>query len=179
MSHRAREPIDVEVFSLRSADASVTAAQRLDSRCFRGGERSDVASEIDRPFTFAWAARLPALDPGTDVVGYILTWHVADELHILNVATDPDHRRRGIGNVLVARAIEFAKENKVRLVLLEVRRGNQPAIRLYRSFGFALSGLRRGYYADDGEDAIEMVLVLDPETGDIVPGRDELRLEEV
>jgi len=64
-------------------------------------------------------------------------------------------------------------------VLLEVRRSNQAAIRLYRSFGFSVAGLRRAYYSLDGEDALEMVLVLDPETGDIVPGQDEVRLEEV
>jgi ribosomal-protein-alanine N-acetyltransferase len=108
-----------------------------------------------------------------------LTWLVADELHILNVATDPTYRRRGIGQALVERAIAFARERRVRLVLLEVRRSNLPAIRLYRSFGFCVLGIRRGYYGDNGEDAIEMGLVLDPETGDIVPSRDEVRLEEV
>jgi ribosomal-protein-alanine N-acetyltransferase len=37
--------------------------------------------------------------------------------------------------------------------------------------------VRPGYYADNGEDAIEMVLEIDPETGRVVPGRDEIRID--
>jgi [ribosomal protein S18]-alanine N-acetyltransferase len=176
---RRRHPMEVEIRALHAEDDASAAVQRLDTSCFEGGERTDVVSELARPFTWAWAARIPAFEGDLAWVGYILTWLVADELHVLNVATDPSHRRRGIGRALVDQAVAFAKERQVRIVLLEVRRGNQPAIRLYRSFGFSVLGLRRGYYSDNGEDALEMVLVLDPETGDIVPSRDEVRLEEV
>ncbi|HPB94278.1 MAG TPA: hypothetical protein PKW66_00100, partial [Polyangiaceae bacterium] len=72
----------------------------------------------------------------------------------------------------------WAGQHHVQSVLLEVRRSNLAALRLYRSFGFFLRGLRKEYYGD-GEDAVEMGLVLDPKTGDIVASRDEVRLEEV
>jgi ribosomal-protein-alanine N-acetyltransferase len=58
-----------------------------------------------------------------------------------------------------------------------VRRSNRDARRFYRRLGFSAMGVRPGYYADNGEDAIEMALELDPETGRIVPGRDEIRID--
>jgi ribosomal-protein-alanine N-acetyltransferase len=73
--------------------------------------------------------------------------------------------------------IAHAVEHRSRLVLLEVRRTNRPAMRLYRSLGFTAIGVRRRYYGD-GEDAIEMVLVLDPVTGTVQQGRDEVELAE-
>lgn len=176
---RRRYPLEVQIRALHAMDEAVQAVQKLDTACFRGGERTDIVTELSRPFTHAWAARIPAFDDERSWAGYILTWLVADELHVLNVATDPDLRRRGVGRALVERAVAFAREQQVRMVLLEVRRSNRAAIRLYRSFRFSVMGVRRGYYAEGGEDAIEMVLVLDPETGDIVPSHDEVRLEEV
>jgi len=73
--------------------------------------------------------------------------------------------------------VAHAVEHRSRLVLLEVRRTNRPAIRLYRSLGFSAIGVRRRYYSD-GEDAIEMMLVLDPATGTVQQGRDEVELAE-
>lgn len=171
--------VEVDVSVVRASDSALPALQRIDSICFRGGERTTIAEEIERPFTRLWSARIRPFEGERAWVGYLLTWLVADELHILNVATDPDFRRHGIGHALIERAIDFAREKHLRLMLLEVRRSNVPAIRLYRSFGFCVLSIRRGYYSDNGEDAIEMGLVLDPETGDIVPSRDEVRLEEV
>lgn len=171
--------VEVDICVLRASDSALPAVQRIDSICFHGGERTDIATEIERPFTWAWSARIRPFDGERAWVGYLLTWLVADELHVLNVATDPNFRRHGVGHALIERAIDFARESHVRLVLLEVRRSNVPALRLYRSFGFCVLSIRRGYYGDNGEDAIEMGLVLDPETGDIVPSRDEVRLEEV
>jgi ribosomal-protein-alanine N-acetyltransferase len=65
----------------------------------------------------------------------------------------------------------------VRLLLLEVRRSNRPALGLYRRLGFSVAALRRGYYSDTGEDGIEMNLVLDPATGLILPGSDQFRVD--
>jgi ribosomal-protein-alanine N-acetyltransferase len=61
-------------------------------------------------------------------------------------------------------------------VLLEVRRSNAAAIALYRRVGFFAMGVRSRYYPDD-EDAVEMVLMIDPETGAVVAHDDEVRLE--
>ncbi|MCU0693732.1 MAG: ribosomal protein S18-alanine N-acetyltransferase [Polyangiaceae bacterium] len=153
--------------------------QAIDRVCFSDANRTDVVGELDRAYAWVWVARCSGAPAPSGALGYILTWLVADELHVLNVATHPDFRRYGVGRALMHRALAFARNRSVRLLLLEVRRSNQPAIRLYRELGFHVTGVRRSYYADNQEDAVEMMLVLDPETGDIVPGRDQARLEEV
>jgi [ribosomal protein S18]-alanine N-acetyltransferase len=134
----------------------------------------DVQAERERPWALMWLAR-PS--PDTAPVAFLLAWAVADELHLIHIATHPDDRRKGAGSALMRTLIGYAVEHHSRLVLLEVRRTNRPAIRLYRSLGFSAIGVRRRYYAD-GEDAIEMVLVLDPATGTVQQGRDEVELVE-
>jgi ribosomal-protein-alanine N-acetyltransferase len=166
------------VAPLARGDAALAAADAICREVFAGTDSNttSVSAELERPFAHAWVARIGST--GTPI-GFAVAWLVADELHVLNVATAPAFRRLGAGRALMRGALGFARERAVRLVLLEVRRSNRAAIRLYRSLGFTIMGLRSRYYADDGEDALEMVLVLDPKTGHIVPGRDELRLEEV
>lgn len=130
--------------------------------------------ELSRPWARLWAARFTE---GAEPVGFLVAWHVADELHVLNVATVPAMRRRGVGRALMDEAIGYAAAQRARIVLLEVRRSNRPAIKLYRALGFTALGVRPGYYADNDEDAIEMILGLDPETGRTLPGRDEIRID--
>lgn len=72
--------------------------------------------------------------------------------------------------------VAYARQRRVKHVLLEVRRSNGPALALYRGFGFFAMGIRPRYYPDD-EDAVEMVLLLDPNTGNVVLHRDEVHLE--
>lgn len=128
--------------------------------------------ELAKPWTRCWVAR----EEG-DARAFLLAWHVADELHVLNIATAPEARRRGIAAALMRASLEYAREHHVRILLLEVRRSNLPAIRLYRSLGFTTLSVRKGYYGDNGEDAVEMILVMDPVTGAIQPGKDEVRLD--
>jgi [ribosomal protein S18]-alanine N-acetyltransferase len=128
--------------------------------------------ELRRPWTRCWVAR-----EDRRALAFLIAWHVADELHVLNVATCPAARRRGLATALMNRSLEYAQQQQVRLILLEVRRSNRAAIRLYRKLGFTAMGVRPRYYSDNGEDAIEMVLTLDPTTGAVEPGRDEIRIE--
>ncbi|HVY48423.1 MAG TPA: ribosomal protein S18-alanine N-acetyltransferase [Minicystis sp.] len=129
--------------------------------------------ELARPWGRVWVAR----HPNAELAAFLVAWHVADELHVLNVATAAAHRGRGVGTALLRAAFAYAAAEHVRIVLLEVRRSNRQAIRLYRRLGFTAMGVRPGYYADNGEDAIEMVVALDPATGAALPGRDEIRID--
>lgn len=147
----------------------------LDDIARFGEQGLDIAAERARAYAHIWVAR-PTPDAGP--AAFLLAWAVADELHILNVATHPDFRRRGAARALLHRAIEHARSHRARLVLLEVRRSNRAAIDLYRSHGFSAIGIRRGYYADTSEDAIEMMLAIDPETGTILPRSDDVALPE-
>ena len=99
-----------------------------------------------------WVAR----DDDTRVVGYMCLWEVADELHITNVAVRPDSRRHGIARGLLRTVLDDARGRGFKVVVLEVRPSNRHALSLYESFGFRVTGRRRGYYYDTGEDALVM-----------------------
>ncbi len=132
-----------------------------------------LEEELARPWTHLWVAR--AIDDGApQAIGFLLSWHVADELHVLDVGTHADLRRRGVGRALMDTAIDFAREARCAHVLLEVRRSNS-AIHLYRKCGFTAMGIRAKYYPDD-EDAVEMVLAFDPSTREIMQGKDEVTI---
>lgn len=92
------------------------------------------------------------------VVGYIIAWKIHDEVHILNLAVHPDHRRKGIGRGLLIDCLRHFSRKGIRSAILEVRVRNQDAIRLYERIGFRSIGLRRKYYSDTGEDALVMKL---------------------
>ncbi|MFL5358767.1 ribosomal protein S18-alanine N-acetyltransferase [Archangium sp.] len=95
------------------------------------------------------------------LLGISIFWIVHDEVHVLNVATAPEHRRRGVGRQLMEATLAEGRARKCSLATLEVRKSNEPAIHLYKSFGFRPVGVRPNYYVDAGqppEDAIVMVL---------------------
>lgn len=120
------------------------------------GESYDLGGDFDKPFS-----RILVVERDARPIGFLVAWHVADELHILAVAVDPTERRRGHGRLLVEAALAYARENAIALALLEVRSGNEPAIGLYQSFGFETTNVRKAYYRD-GEDALELTLTLGP-----------------
>jgi ribosomal-protein-alanine N-acetyltransferase len=154
--------------AMRAADVPVIAA-------IAGATQMDEAhlrQELARPWSRLWVAREADDQP----IAFLISWHVADELHVLNVATRADRRRQGIARALLDEAVGYARTRGIRHVLLEVRRSNRPAIALYRGVGFFAMGVRARYYPDN-EDAVEMVLMLDPDTGSVVAHADEVRLD--
>jgi ribosomal-protein-alanine N-acetyltransferase len=91
------------------------------------------------------------------IVGYVVCWQVADELHVLNVAVHAAHRGLAIGRRLVEQVLGEGQVAGARVAYLEVRAGNVAARRLYRRLGFRDLGVRRAYYGP-GQDAIVMEL---------------------
>lgn len=83
---------------------------------------------------------------------------VLDEAQVLNVATAPEHRRRGLGRELVFRLISAAKERGAESVTLEVRESNLPARTLYEALGFYGIGRIKKYYTKPTEDALILKL---------------------
>ena len=154
-------------------DPDLDAVEGIAQVCFAESGFS-VAEELGRPWARAWAVRSAE---GVAPAGFLVAWHVADELHVLNIATAPPMRRRGFARALMDEAMSYAATERIRIMLLEVRRSNRAAIKLYRGLGFTALGVRPRYYADNDEDAIEMILALDPESGRILPGRDEIRID--
>lgn len=110
-----------------------------------------------------WSTVLLAEDqtgPDRPIMGLVIFWVVHDELHILNVASDPIYQRRGVARSLIAEAISQSRAKGCVLATLEVRRSNAPAIALYEGFGFRTVGVRARYYKEEGEDALVMLLDL-------------------
>lgn len=85
---------------------------------------------------------------------YVAFSLIAREMEVMNIATHPDHRRRGLGALLLGKALAVCKDEKAEQCFLEVRRSNHGAIDLYRKFGFIQVGERKNYYPDNNEDAL-------------------------
>src|SRR5581483_11365849 len=114
-------------------EADLDRAAVLETVCFGTSDaRMALAAELAR----SWAVLLVADEPVSGVVAFVSCWRVADEVHVLNVATDPAHRRRGHARALVASVMARARSGGASLVLLEVRPSNTAAIALYTAFGF-------------------------------------------
>jgi ribosomal-protein-alanine N-acetyltransferase len=154
-------------------EADVAAVAGIDPTTLL--DEAQLQEELGRSWSRMWVAR-EELEVGEGVVAFLTAWHVADELHVLNITTRADHRRRGIGRSLLETAVMYGRESRVKHVLLEVRRSNHGAIALYRSTGFFATGVRARYYPDD-EDAVEMVLLFDAKSGEVIVRSDEARLD--
>ena len=105
-------------------------------------------------------ARVDVAREGGKIVGFCNYWLVKDEVHLLAIATHPDRRRHGVGRRMMDHRLALARARSARLITLEVRKSNTPAIALYERLGFVPVGLRRAYYAEDSEDALVMTLEL-------------------
>ncbi len=114
--------------------------------------------------TNKFAIYVVAVDSEIDkVVGYGGMWHVINEGHITNIAVAEDYRRQGVGMKIIEKLEEIALSKEMIGLTLEVRRGNQKAMGLYRKKGFRISGIRPEYYSDTKEDAIIMWKYFIPE----------------
>ena len=131
----------------------------VEAACFRQPWSADA---FQRELEHDWSTILVAVErpegealPGR-VVGFLIYWMVHDEIHVLNVATDPPHRRSGVARLLLAETEKRAAAADCALLTLEVRRSNLGALALYAQLGYERVGVRKGYYAAENEDAIVM-----------------------
>src|SRR5215211_1910634 len=113
--------------------------------------RSMFAGEIAKPASICLGAFVE-----DTLVGYLIVSRYVDAWHVMNIAVDPAHRRRGLASALLERLFEETDDATGRGYTLEVRVSNGGAIRLYEHLGFRMRGIRRGYYTDNREDALIM-----------------------
>lgn len=127
-------------------------------------DREIFARELGVEFSMTWVIENSARDQDAGKVppllGSLVFWRVHDELHILDIAVHLTAQGRGLGRALIDELARFGEDTQMSLITLEVRSGNEPAINLYETCGFERVGLRKGYYADNGEDAIIMTRIL-------------------
>lgn len=115
----------------------------------RGMFESELDNSLgDRRYTIAAVGR--------HLAGFCGLWCCVDEVHVTTIGVAPKWQRHRIGQRLMVDAGRWALARQASAMTLEVRASNQPAQALYRKFGLAPVGLRRGYYAESGEDALIM-----------------------
>jgi ribosomal-protein-alanine N-acetyltransferase len=110
--------------------------------------------EMSKPSSVCVAAIDPDGSRTGRLLGYLICSRYADVWHLMNVAVDPEHRRRGIASLLLEQMLEAAGRGAS--YTLEVRPTNTGAIALYERFGFRSAGTRPRYYQDTDEDALIM-----------------------
>jgi len=93
---------------------------------------------------------------GRRLVGYRGLMFTPEEAHVTTIAVAPEFQRRGIATMLLLDAVATSIENGALALSLEVAVSNNGAQALYRHFGFAPVGVRKGYYQLTGEDAYVM-----------------------
>lgn len=90
------------------------------------------------------------------VVGFGGCWIIVGEGNITNIAVSPEYRGKGIGSAIVKELLRICHKENGTAITLEVRRSNIIAQNLYKKFGFEVEGIRKGYYANNKEDALLM-----------------------
>jgi [ribosomal protein S18]-alanine N-acetyltransferase len=143
----------------RLAIRDLAAIEEIEVRSYpTPWSRSMFAGELAKPHSIC----LGAFDSDSeDLLAYLIISRYVDAWHVMNVAVSPEHRRRGIASALLERLFELTAGESRRGYTLEVRVSNIGAIRLYERLGFHSRGVRRGYYTDNGEDAL--IMWRDPE----------------
>ena len=137
----------------KATEQDIPAIVRLENQCFQTpwSEKS-----IREDMTKNDLSVYIVCEADDEIVGYAGIWFIAGEGHINNVCVSPSHRCKGFGQELVLGLIGIAEEHGVFDMTLEVRKSNDPAIKLYEKNGFNEAGIRPGYYQDNGEDAVIM-----------------------
>lgn len=136
----------------KMTEADIPLAVKIDTAAFsKSWRETDFADELKKDY-----ARYYICLSDSAPVGYVGIWCIYETAELIRIAAAP--QGQGIGGALLDRAICAAKKDGCERMLLEVRRGNLPAIGLYKSRGFNEISVRRGYY--DGEDAIIMERII-------------------
>lgn len=94
------------------------------------------------------------------IVGFIGIRISQDDAHVTNIAVHPDYQRLGIGTILLNHFLQYAVDNDCKQLSLEVKSTNELAIKLYERYGFVQVGLKKNYYKETKEDAIDMFYYL-------------------
>ena len=98
--------------------------------------------------------------PSDKVIGYIIYWHIREDVQVNNIAVHPGCRGLGLGEAMMRYVIAKSREAAATFLTLEVRQSNTPALTLYKKLGFGIVGTRKSYYTNPDEDAWVMALVL-------------------
>ena len=146
----ARAVIEIRRLALQDLDG----IERIEDAVYpTPWSRSMFAGELAKPSSLC----VGGFDPDSGrLIAYLIVSRYVDAWHIMNLAVHPGWRRVGVASRLLDELFELTAGDRRRGYTLEVRVSNTSAIALYERFGFEASGVRRGYYTDNREDALIM-----------------------
>jgi len=154
LSERMLDDKAVSIRLMQSDDLDTVAAleQELQKSPW---SRQAFANELDKSFSEAFVVICD-----DKMIAYATTWLLIDEMHINTLAVIPECRRMGIATWFLNAVLDRARATGICTALLEVRKCNRPAVRLYQQLGFTIVGERKAYYSDPIDDALLMTLHL-------------------
>lgn len=138
----------IEIITMN--ETHVSAIAEIEKLCFSDPwSENSISSELSSRISYWLVAT-----EGDAVLGYIGSQSVLGESDMMNVAVHPEHRRKGIAQMLIMALMQGLKERGNHNLSLEVRASNAPAITLYDKLGFEAVGRRPNYYRHPKEDAL-------------------------
>ena len=149
----------IDIRRLRLAD--LASIERVERRAYpTPWSRTMFAGEIAKPTSLCFGGFA-----GDSLAGYIIVSRHVDAWHVMNVAVDEPFRRQGLAQRMLETVFAETADDGTRGYTLEVRVSNHGAIRLYERLRFEPTGIRRGYYTDNREDAL--IMWRDAAAGDV------------
>ncbi|MEN3027817.1 MAG: ribosomal protein S18-alanine N-acetyltransferase [Aquificaceae bacterium] len=129
---------------------------RISGECFNSDawNRKAFERELELDYSYSFV-----LEESGKLIGYAVVWKIFEDVNLMSIAISRDYWGKGYGRKLMAFLVEYFRY-KAKRFLLDVRKSNIRAIRLYQSLGFKIVSERRKYYSD-GEDAFQMLLELE------------------
>jgi ribosomal-protein-alanine N-acetyltransferase len=147
------------------ADAGPDMGAGVDLDCAEGGAQDSAGDGAGARGGDGMGAQDNS-DAGADdtgvatIRGYAGFWYDGDDAELMTIGVGRAYQRQGIAAALMNNLIGRARQCDAARMLLEVRVDNEPALALYRRFGFQRMGLRKRYYQPEGVDAYTMSLEL-------------------
>jgi ribosomal-protein-alanine N-acetyltransferase len=135
-------------------DAIVDLERRCFSHPWSSRHFRDALRNAPRSRVLVLRAPFDASDAHRGIQAYSVVQAVADEMHVHNLAVEPQQRRQGLGRLLMERVLDWGRRWGARRAFLEVRPTNAAALALYSTLGFRTISLRRRYYQNPTEDAL-------------------------
>ncbi len=139
--------------------ADLTAVRAIDRLSFPTPARSGLFEhELENNLAYYQVLAVRRDGQKDEIIGFAGYWLIADEIHVSSIATHPQRRRCGLGELLFLNLLFLSYEHPANMVTLEVRRSNVTAQALYHKYLFEEVGMRPRYYRDTGEDALLMTM---------------------